>query len=141
MTSEFAIAVHTLVYLNHKADCMSSGMIAENVCCNPARIRKILAKLKKKDLIRTREGADGGCMFFKDPQEVNLRMICEAVEELPVHVSKSTGSLDMDCQIASGMAGVMEDIYGILNRRVYQELEKITVADIDAKIFGKEKGR
>ena len=51
MTSEFAIAVHALVYLNHKQETLASVELAKNVCTNPARIRKVMAKLKKKNAI------------------------------------------------------------------------------------------
>ena len=52
MTSEFAIAVHALVFLEHKGIVISSEELAKNVCTNPARIRKVMAKLKRADLIR-----------------------------------------------------------------------------------------
>ena len=52
MTSEFTIAVHALVFLNHKAQVYSSEGLAENVCTNAARIRKVMAKLKKADLAK-----------------------------------------------------------------------------------------
>ncbi|MFR5902988.1 MAG: transcriptional regulator, partial [Neglectibacter timonensis] len=35
MTSEFTIAVHALVYLNHKAQLLSSEALAKNICTNP----------------------------------------------------------------------------------------------------------
>lgn len=55
MTSEFTIAVHALVFLNHKGTVFSSEGLAANVCTNAARIRKVMAKLKKADLVKTRE--------------------------------------------------------------------------------------
>ena len=58
MTSEFTIAVHALVFLSHKGTYYSSEGLADNVCTNAARIRKVMAKLKKADLIKTKEGAD-----------------------------------------------------------------------------------
>lgn len=137
MTSEFAIAVHTLVFLNHKAESQSSGEIAENVCTNPARVRKVLAKLKKSGLITTKEGMDGGCLFAGNPREVTLSMVCRAVGEVPVSVSTKTGDPDMDCLIASGMADIMDEIYSKLNRKVYEVLEETTIADIEGRIFGK----
>ena len=60
MTGEFAIAVHALVYLNHKKEVLSSDELAANVCTNPARVRKVMAKLKKAGLLSTKEGAEGG---------------------------------------------------------------------------------
>ena len=50
MTSEFAIGVHALVYLGHKKEIISSEALSDNICANPARIRKVMAKLKKYNL-------------------------------------------------------------------------------------------
>ena len=47
MTGAFSLAVHALVYLNHKATTLSSEMLAENICTNPARIRKVMSQLKR----------------------------------------------------------------------------------------------
>ena len=137
MTSEFAIAVHALVFLNHKQESQSSEEIAENVCTHSARIRKVLAKLHKAGLVSTKEGLRGGYHFAKPAEAVNLEMICQAVGDRPVEVKWSTGDMDKECQIASGMAGIMDDIYGRMNQACYRSLEDITIATIDEKIFGR----
>ena len=48
MNSEFTIAVHALVFLNHKRESVSSDKLAANICTNPARVRKIMGKLRKR---------------------------------------------------------------------------------------------
>ena len=63
MTGAFSLAVHALVYLNHKATTLSSEMLAENICTNPARIRKVMSQLKRAGLISTKEGIDGGIIL------------------------------------------------------------------------------
>ena len=72
MTSEFAIAVHALVYLHHKNAVLSSEELAENICTNSARVRKVMAKLKKKDLIGTKEGIKGGYHMSLDAPRLLL---------------------------------------------------------------------
>lgn len=135
MTGEFAIAVHALVYLNHKKEVLSSDELASNVCTNPARVRKVMAKLKKAELLSTKEGAEGGYYFSKDPAEVNLAQVCEAVEAQVVTAKWKSGNKDMPCMIASGMADIMDGIYDELNEECKKKLSKITILDIDAKIF------
>ncbi|WP_320912645.1 Rrf2 family transcriptional regulator, partial [Eisenbergiella porci] len=54
MTSEFGMAVHALTFLNHKGEMVSSEVLAENICTNPARVRKVMAKLKRAGLVTTR---------------------------------------------------------------------------------------
>ena len=80
MNSDFNVAVHALVYMEHKAVTLSSDELAENICTNPARVRKVLAKLKKAGFLVTREGADGGYQLTKSGDEITLREVGEAME-------------------------------------------------------------
>ena len=135
MTSEFTIAVHALVFLNHKGTVFSSEGLAANVCTNAARIRKVMAKLKKADLVKTKEGVDGGYLFHRDSRDVNLSMVAEALDTPFVAASWKSGNPHMDCLISSGMAGIMDELYGELNQCCQAYLEKVTIADLDSKIF------
>lgn len=137
MTSEFTIAVHSLVFLNHKQEVCSSENLAENVCTNAARIRKVMAKLKKSDLVKTKEGADGGYLFHRNSEEVRLSMIADAIGVSFVTTSWKSGNPDLTCLISSGMAGIMEELYEDLEKRCEERLSQITIADIDNKIFKK----
>lgn len=137
MTGEFAVAVHTLVYLNHRKLTLSSEALAENVCTNPARVRKVMAKLKKAGLIATREGNEGGYLFLGDPAKLNLRQILEAVGTPVVSSPWKPGSKEMDCLVASGMADILDGIYGDLDLLCREKLESITIQDIEEKIFGR----
>ena len=136
MTSEFGIAVHALVYLNHKARTLSSEELAKNICTNSARVRKVMASLKKAGLVTTKEGIDGGYSFSLSPEKVSLRRISEAVNACFVSAAWRSGDIDMKCLIASGMADIMDGIYGELDTLCKNRLEQISVKDIDQKIFG-----
>ena len=81
MTSEFAIAVHALVYLNHKGETVSSEALAENICTNPARVRKVMAKLKKAGLLETREGNSGGYELHGDAAAIRLSDLAQALQQ------------------------------------------------------------
>ena len=136
MTGDFALAVHALVYLDHKAATLSSEVLAENICTNPARVRRVMAQLKKAGLIETKEGHVGGYTFLKDPARVTLRDVCEAVETRIVSSAWKPGSVDMDCLVASGMAGIMDNVYAELDALCLQRLEGTTIWDIEERIFG-----
>ncbi|CUX34157.1 Putative HTH-type transcriptional regulator YwnA [Clostridium sp. C105KSO15] len=135
MTSEFAVAVHGVVYLNQRKVTISSEELASNVCTNPARVRKVMAKLKKAGIITTKEGLEGGYHFAKDSSEVNLRSICEALDVTFVSSSWKSGNVDTPCMIASGMSGVMDEIYGDLNELCRRRMEEITIKDIQEKLI------
>lgn len=42
-----------------QGDMVSSEVLAENICTNPARVRKVMAQLKRAGLVETHEGAVG----------------------------------------------------------------------------------
>lgn len=136
MTSEFSIAVHALVYLNHKATTLSSDALAENVCTNPALVRKVMGKLKKAGLVATREGAEGGYLYHPSLDGLTLRQIGDAVGARYVGVHWRSGDVDKPCLVASGMGGILDGIYERLNEACRRELADITIHVIDRCIFG-----
>lgn len=138
MTSEFSVAVHALVFLNHKAKTISSEEISENICTNPARVRKIMSKLKKANLIETKEGIEGGYSFNLNASNVSLKDVSKALNISFVSSSWKSGDVDMNCLIASGMANVMDNIYSKLDNVCKDYLNNITISDIDKIIFKKE---
>jgi DNA-binding IscR family transcriptional regulator len=50
MRGDFSLAVHALVYLDCKKTILSSEQLAVNICTNPVRIRKVMAKLRRPAL-------------------------------------------------------------------------------------------
>lgn len=139
MTSEFSVAVHALVYLSHKAATVSSEVLAENICTNPTRVRKIMGRLKKAGLISTKEGLDGGYLISQKAGETTLQDVAEALEVTFVAASWHSGNPDMDCLVASGMADLMDQIYGELDWLCKERLKQITIAELEKKIFSNKK--
>ena len=135
MTSEFTVAIHGLVYLHHRGVTASSEVLAQNICTNPARVRKVMAKLKKAGLVDTKEGAVGGYQSARAPETVTLCEIAEALGERFVCSSWHSGGKDLPCLVASGMAGVMDALYQELDTLCRQRLSHITLADVAHKIF------
>lgn len=135
MAAVFSVAVHAIVYLNHKKTNVSSEALAENICTNPARVRKVMSMLKQAGLVQTKEGPSGGYLFIKDASKTTLRQIADAVDARFVEMGWRSGNEDMECLIASGMADVMDSIYVGLNHDCLKKLDEITVLDIDRQIF------
>ncbi|MDD3221297.1 MAG: Rrf2 family transcriptional regulator [Clostridia bacterium] len=135
MTSEFTIGVHALVYLYHKNETLSSEVLAENICTNPARVRKVLAKLKIKGFVDTREGLRGGYHIGMPADKITLKDICDALQEEMVKASWKSGSADMDCLVSKGMAGIMDGLCTELNSLCLDYLDQLTIVDIEKRIF------
>ena len=135
MNSEFNVAVHALVYLDHKGDFVSSEELADNICTNPARVRKILSRLKQAGLVEAREGSVGGFRFIGDARAVTLAEVAEALKTRFVSTNWRSGDVDKECLVSSGMGRMMDGIMEELNAGCYELMKKRTIAGIEEQIF------
>ena len=115
----------------------SSEELARNICTNPARVRKVLARMKKDGLVETKEGSSGGgYRFAKGAGEVSLAQVARALEVRFVSTSWHSGSQEVKCLVATGMAQVMDALFDDLDGRCMARLEEITVEQVDRKLSG-----
>ncbi|MGE4276631.1 MAG: Rrf2 family transcriptional regulator [Lawsonibacter sp.] len=135
MKSSFCVGVHALVYLSHRACLLSSEELAENICTNPARVRKIMAALKKAGMVTTKEGSEGGYRFEGDPEKLTLDQVADALQIRFVEAAWHSGDTNKECMIASGMASLMDGIFADLDEECRTRLAKISIADLDREIL------
>ena len=134
MTAEFALAIHGLVYLHHRGKMITSEELAKNICTNPARVRKVMAKLHKAGLINASEGKGSGYLMSENGCSINLLQVLIALSEMPVTQKWRSGEIDRPCQISSGMAEVMDAVYSEMNSCCCDYLAARTIADIDMQL-------
>lgn len=139
MNAEFTVAVHGLVYLYHKADIISSAELSQNICTNPARVRKVMAKLRRAGLVEAHEGKGSGYRALSGCGEITLLQVLDALGEPAISAAWRSGDIDKECLIASGMGKIMDDVYLGLNERCREELQTITIGTINETIFGQKK--
>lgn len=135
VNSDFNVAVHALVYLDHSQRMLSSDELAENICTNAARVRKVMAPLRQAGLVETREGHSGGYRMSTPPKSVSLSDIADALQVRFVESTWRSGDVDRECLVASGMGDVMDTIYSELDTACRGKLAKVTVADVEDTIF------
>ncbi len=137
MKSDFIVAVHGLVYLNHKGCITSSEELAKNICTNPARVRKVMAIMKQMGLVTTKEGHIGGYCPCPSLGRASLAQIAGGLDTVFVEAKWHSGSDKMRCLVSSGMAGIFDSIYKNLDINCKKELSKITIQSIEKQIFSK----
>lgn len=134
MNAEFLVAVHALAFLNHRQCCVSSEELAKNICTNPARVRKVMLKLKSAGLVETVSGSLGGYSFTKKAERVSLKDILRATGGTVSDIEWKSGNEDADCLISSGMGKVMDDVIENINLGAEKYLAGITILDVDKKL-------
>lgn len=140
MNSDFVLAVHALVFLNHKKTVLTSEALAENICTNPARVRRVMAKLRKAKLVEIRGWREEGGYFFPHPPEqVTLHMVADALDACFVSTGWRSGEPHMECRVASGISNVIDGIFEDLNKLCTEHLDQVTVHNIDLELFNPAK--
>jgi DNA-binding IscR family transcriptional regulator len=130
MTGEFAIATHALVYLHHVGRTASSEELADNICTNAARVRKVMAPLVRVGLVVSHAGAEGGYLLGRDADSITLRDVADALGATIVARGWRSGDVDRDCLVSSGMAGYLDDLCAHLDEACRRELEETSIGDV-----------
>jgi len=139
MNSEFVIAVHGLVLLAHRPEGMAtSDEIADNVCTNPVRVRKVMSCLRRNGYIDTREGPGGGYRLVSRPDELTLADIYRALAAGSLAPSWCSGDPDKDCVISSNMGEVMNAVFCGADRQLEQYFEGITIGRMLSQVKAKQ---
>ena len=130
MNGEFAIGIHALACLSCKGGTVSSEELAECICTNPARVRKVMGRLGRAGLVEAKGGSVGGYRMAGAPEAVTLLRVLEALDMTVVTPTWKSGSLDAECMKSSGMAAVLGEICRRLDADCRAYLATVTIADI-----------
>lgn len=135
VNSDFVIALHSLVLLANLPEHMAnSETIAENVCTNPARIRKVMSTLRKNGFVKTKEGIGGGYILNCHPSEITLSQIYLTVAAGSLKPHWCTGDPEQTCVISSNTQGVMDEIFRDAEIYLQAYLNQLTVFDVLQRI-------
>jgi len=140
MTAEFPVAVHALVYLLHTNRVTSSRELADNICTNPARVRKVMARLHGAGLVRAGKGKGSGYETLPDAGCISLDAVLLALGEQPISMNWRSGDMDRECLVSSGMGDAMDQLYAALNETCRNRLRAETIGSVSDIIF-KERGK
>lgn len=138
MSGEFVAAVHALVYLRHRKECLSSRELADNICTNPVCVRRVMAKLEKAGLVEVRRGGAGGGYCVAEGQNATLREVADAVGARFAETDWRSGSPEKKCCIASGMAGYIDDLFAALDHECRSRLATITTEDVEKELLKRQ---
>ena len=140
MNSEFTIAVHCLVFLSMKAECMANSEdLSQSVGTHPARVRKVLSVLRKHGYLTTKEGAHGGYILSRASKEIKLGELYRLVAGGSLGPSWCSGELDSPCIVSSTMREVMGSIYDGGENALSIYFDGISIEDVERRIGESER--
>ena len=129
LSMKCSIAVHCLIFIYEAKGIarVTSSLLSESTGCNPVIIRNIISALKKAGIITVARGT-GGAELCKDPSQITLLMIYEALE--PNGLSSLIGihsCSERACPIAKSIQSILTPQYNKIEDSIRKCMENITL--------------
>jgi len=129
VTSVFALAAHAVALLAFNGeDGATSTLIASSASTHPARVRRVLGMLVRAGIVSGREGAGGGYVLAKPPDEITLADVFVATRSegllLPLHPRPPNEK----CPIGAGITAALVAVDGAMDEALHEVLAGRTVA-------------
>lgn len=125
INGRFAIAIHILTLLSREEG-VSSEYIASSININPVLVRKELSRLRKANLIETKEGKNGGSFLACSPKKITLADVYKATYEKPLFnhsKNKPNARCPMGCQIGA----IMDEVNDVAEAALLKKLGSISI--------------
>ncbi len=132
MDTKFSVAVHLLILISESAVPMNSDRMAESTGTNASYVRKILALLKKSDIINR---VDSGYSLTYPPENLTLLEIYQAVmENSEIHLLDIHRNPNDKCIVGRHIKPVLTDMFTDIEKKFADSLESKTLADCIKRI-------
>lgn len=129
-SSQFSIAVHVLAMLANNCDeRIKSGYLAESVNTNAVVIRRLLCDLHEADLVVSQTGYSGGTCLTRQPSEILLSDVLDAVSTSEVF-SLHGKAPNPDCVIGVGIRPVLSGLQDEINGTIRESLKRYSLQDV-----------
>ncbi|MGM9509124.1 Rrf2 family transcriptional regulator [Larkinella sp. GY13] len=127
--SRFSIAIHIMTLLTRaNGELLSSDFMAGSVNINPVLVRKEISNLRKKGLIISKEGKNGGSSLAKPAEKILLSAIYEAVRQTPL-LGQNRNSPNPDCAVGRQINTHLDTLFLDAEKALIARLNQTTLAD------------
>lgn len=134
VNTQFSIAVHILAGLACRRDKdTTSATLARSVNTSPSFIRRTLAKLSKARLVETTTGKTGACRLGREPKDISLLDIYEAVDA-PKAFSIHTYAEQKACFVSCNIKAALDKALEKTQKTMEAALDNISLAQIVSEV-------
>jgi Rrf2 family protein len=133
-SSRFAVAVHVLSLMAWAdEEPLKSEQVAESVNTNPVVIRRMLCELAEAKLVVSQSGAMGGSKLARQPEQITLLDIYQAVESRGVF-SLHRHPPNRHCPVGVNIGPVLNQVLDEVDAAVEGVLAHITIKDVVSRL-------
>lgn len=132
--NQFSIAAHLMAGMGICTQTQrTSTELAKSVNTSPSFIRRTLAKLSKAGLVETAKGKNGFCRLARDPSEISLLDIYQAIDApkaFSIHHYEETKPCAVSCNIKAALEKTLEHAQQGMERSLAEISLRDLIADI-----------
>ena len=129
MDTKFSVAVHVLILISESPTPINSDQMAGSVGTNASYIRKILALLKKAEIVDGHRGISGYSLTVA-PEQLTLLQIYQAVTEAAkIHLLDLHQNPSDRCLVGRHIRPVLNDMFADSEQAFARSLADKTLAD------------
>src|SRR6267143_4102430 len=133
-SSRFAVAVHVLTLMAWADDePLKSEHVAESVNTNAVVIRRMLCELAESKLVVSQTGAMGGSKLARQPEQITLLDIYQAVESRGVF-SLHRHPPNRHCPVGVNIGTVLNQVLDEVDSAVERVLANMTLRDVVSRL-------
>ncbi|MFR0555691.1 transcriptional regulator [Pseudoscardovia radai] len=141
ISSKFTIGVHLLALVDYlgEDEKATSTVLASSIGVNPVIVRNVMRNLKEAGLISVSQGKSG-ISLTKTPDQITFYDVYKAVESVKdeglFHFHENPNP---ECPIGRNIHKAMDSKLERVQRRMEDEMRKITLADVMTDIHNELK--
>jgi Rrf2 family protein len=130
VNTQLTVGVHVLCLLaGSPGQPVTSEHIAGSVNTNPVVIRRVLGRLRKAGMVRSRGGAKGGWELIQPATSITLRTVMEATGPFGL-LGMHRDAPNPKCDIGAGVQQVLRGVYDKAETALRESLGRVTIADV-----------
>ena len=134
MDTKFSVAVHVLILISESPNPINSDQMAESIGTNASYIRKILALLKKAEIVDGHRGISGYSLTVA-PEQLTLLQVYQAVTEEPkLHLLDIHQNPNHKCIVGRHIKPILTGVFSDIEENFARSLAEKTLADCIADI-------
>src|SRR5215208_111418 len=133
ITRQADYAVRAVLYLaqNKNGSRTSTSTIAKEQGIPPSFLAKIVSQLSITGLLHTLRGAHGGVTLARDPKDITLLQVVEAIDG-PMQLNECVGDhgdcmFDIDCPLRSVWCHAQEELVARLGKTDFAQIGRAHV--------------
>ena len=130
-STRLATSVHILLAIYHFENevKVTSTFLAKSIQTNPVIVRNLLGKLQKADLVKVEAGV-GGAHLTKEPEELTLWDIFQAVEDKNKPIFKASDDTNPNCPVGRVVTSVLQPHINKIQETFQASLKAVNLANL-----------